>query len=124
MRRRMWAGMPVPLSYDDRHCCAKDQGMTKLEVNVGRTVLKNPLIAGSAEHLIEADGVRRALRAGVGAVVVTSTNEARRGGDRLQRAQYMLPDEAWREIEWTPDAPATAFIACRSGLTPQSFETW
>jgi dihydroorotate dehydrogenase (NAD+) catalytic subunit len=98
--------------------------MSKSEVSVGKTVLKNPLIAGSAEHLIEAGGVRRALRAGVGAVVVKSTNESERGRDQLQRAEYMLLDDEWREIPWTPDAPSTAFIACRSGLTPQSFEAW
>jgi dihydroorotate dehydrogenase (NAD+) catalytic subunit len=98
--------------------------MSVLEASVGRTVLKNPLIAGSAEHLIEAGGVRRALRAGVGAVVVKSTNESERGRDQLQRAEYMLLDDQWREIEWTADAPATAFIACRSGLTPQGFEVW
>jgi dihydroorotate dehydrogenase (NAD+) catalytic subunit len=98
--------------------------MGTLEVSVGKTVLKNPLIAGSAEHLIEADGVRSALRAGAGAVVVKSTNESERGRDQLQRAEYMLLDDAWREIPWTPEAPSTAFIACRSGLTPQSFEAW
>jgi dihydroorotate dehydrogenase (NAD+) catalytic subunit len=98
--------------------------MTRLNVTIGRTTLKNPLIAGSAEHLIEAGGVRRALRAGVGAVVVKSTNESERGRDQLQRAEYMLLDDQWREIAWTPDAPATAYIACRSGLTPQSFEVW
>jgi dihydroorotate dehydrogenase (NAD+) catalytic subunit len=98
--------------------------MGVLQVSIGRTVLKNPLIAGSAEHLIDADGVRRALRAGVGAVVVKSTNESGRGRDQLQRAEYMLLDDQWREIPWTPDAPATAFIACRSGLTPQDFATW
>ena len=53
--------------------------MARLDVRVGKTVLKNPLIAGSAEHLIDADGVRRALRAGVGAVVVKSINETERG---------------------------------------------
>jgi len=93
-------------------------------VSVGRIALKNPLIAGSAEHLIEADGVRRALRSGVGAVVVKSTNESERGRDQLQRAEYMLLDHNWRELPWTREAPATAFIACRSGLTPQSFEAW
>jgi len=98
--------------------------MTRLDATVGRTHLKNPLIAGSAEHHIEADGVRRALRAGVGAVVVKSTNESERGRDQLQRAEYMLLDDQWREMPWTPNAPATAFIACRSGLTPQSFEAW
>jgi dihydroorotate dehydrogenase (NAD+) catalytic subunit len=98
--------------------------MERLNVTVGRTILKNPLIAGSAEHLIEADGVRKALRAGVGAVVVKSINESERGRDQLQRAEYMLLDDEWREIPWTANAPSTAFIACRSGLTPQSFESW
>jgi len=98
--------------------------MRQSEVSVGKIVLKNPLIAGSAEHLIEAGGVRHALRAGVAAVVVKSVNESERGRDQLQRAEYMLLDDEWREIPWTPDAPSTAFIACRSGLTPQSFEAW
>ena len=98
--------------------------MTRMNVSVGKTALKNPLIAGSAEHHIEGDGVRGALRAGVGAVVVKSTNESERGQDQLQRAEYMLLDEQWREIPWTPEAPATAFIACRSGLTPQGFAAW
>ena len=98
--------------------------MARSNVTVGRTALKNPLIAGSAEHLIEADGVRRALCAGVGAVVVKSINEMERGRDQLQRAEYMLFDGEWREIPWTPNAPSTAFMATRSGLTPQSFEAW
>jgi len=86
--------------------------------------LKNPLIAGSAEHFIEADGIRRALKAGVGAVVVKSVNESNAARDQLQRAEYMLFDERWNPVEWGPNAPASAFIACRSGLTPQSFEQW
>lgn len=98
--------------------------MARLNVTVGRTALKNPLIAGPAEHLIEPDGVRRALRAGVGAVVVKSTNESERGRDQLQRAQYMLLDDQWREIPWSQAAPSTAFIACRSGLSPLRFEAW
>lgn len=98
--------------------------MSRLNVTIGRTPLKNPLIAGSGEHLIESSGVRRALRAGVGAVVVKSTNEQERGRDQLQRAEYMLLDDDWREVPWTPHAPSTAFIACRSGLTPRSFPAW
>lgn len=98
--------------------------MARLEVSVGRTALKNPLIAGAAEHVIEAEGVLGALRAGVGAVVVKSINEMERGKDQLQRAEYMLLDEQWREIPWTKDAPATAFIATRSGLSPQAFDAW
>ncbi|MET0219960.1 MAG: tRNA-dihydrouridine synthase [Tardiphaga sp.] len=98
--------------------------MSRLTITIGRTALKNPLIAGAAEHHIEPDGVRRALQAGVGAVVVKSTNESERGRDQLQRAEYMLLDSDWHETAWTPQAPDTAFIACRSGLTPQSFAAW
>lgn len=98
--------------------------MGRLDVSVGRTALKNPLIAGSAEHMIDAFGVLRALDAGVGAVVVKSINEMQRGKDQLQRAEYMLLDEQWREIPWSKDAPATAFMATRSGLTPQAFDAW
>src|SRR3569623_2457122 len=96
--------------------------MARLEVSVGRTVLKNPLIAGAAEHMIEAGGVLGALKAGVGAVVVKSINEMERGKDQLQRAEYMLLDDQWREIPWRPAAPATAIMAPRSGLTPQAFD--
>jgi dihydroorotate dehydrogenase (NAD+) catalytic subunit len=96
----------------------------RLRTSVGTVELKNPLIAAAAEHLIDADGVRRALAAGVGAVVVKSTNESQAARDQLQRAEYMVLDEAWRPVPWGPQAPPSATIACRSGLTPQSFDAW
>lgn len=98
--------------------------MKHLQTNVGRVTLKNPLIAGSAEHLIEADGVRRALKAGVGAVVVKSVNESEAARDQLQRAEYMILNERWEPIPWGQNAPLHAYMACRSGLTPQSFDEW
>jgi dihydroorotate dehydrogenase (NAD+) catalytic subunit len=98
--------------------------MTSLSTNLGRVTLKNPLIAGSAEHLIEIGGIRRALRAGVGAVIVKSVNESEAGRDQLQRAEYLLLDEHWNPVTWGPNAPASSFVACRSGLTPQPFDQW
>jgi len=98
--------------------------MDVLHTTVGRVVLKNPLIAGSAEHLIDAAGVRRALQTGVGAVVVKSTNETQAGRDQLQRAEYCVLDGDWRQVPWGPRAPAQAFVACRSGLHPLPFEAW
>jgi dihydroorotate dehydrogenase (NAD+) catalytic subunit len=95
-----------------------------LETVVGRTRLKNPVIAGAAEHLIDADGVRRALRAGASAVVAKSTNESQAARDQLQQAEYMVLDEDWRQVPWGRSAPKTAFVACRSGLPPQSFDEW
>lgn len=98
--------------------------MSTLSTTIGRVTLKNPLIAGAAEHLIEAEGISQALKAGVGAVVVKSVNESEAARDQLQRAEYVLLDEHWNRVPWGPDAPASAFVACRSGLTPQSFDAW
>jgi dihydroorotate dehydrogenase (NAD+) catalytic subunit len=95
-----------------------------LETLVGPTRLKNPVIAGAAEHLIDAEGVRRALHAGASAVVAKSTNESQAARDQLQQAEYMVLDENWRAVPWGPSAPKSAFVACRSGLTPQSFDEW
>jgi dihydroorotate dehydrogenase len=96
----------------------------RLHTTVGAVALKNPLIAASAEHLIDAEGVRRALAAGVGAVVVKSTNESQAAKDQLLRAEYMVLDDAWQPVPWGKDAPSSATIACRSGLTPQPFDAW
>lgn len=98
--------------------------MSRQATSVGRVTLKNPLIAGSAEHLIDAAGVRRALMTGVGAVVVKSANESSAAKDQLQRAEYVLLDDQWRPLPWDGTAPATGVLACRSGLTPLAFEAW
>ena len=71
-----------------------------LTARVGAVTLKNPLIAAAAEHLIDAAGVRRAIAAGAGAVVVKSTNEREGGKDQLQRAEYTVLDELWRPVAW------------------------
>src|SRR5215475_4888268 len=96
----------------------------RLAGKLGTVALKNPLIAASAEHLIDAEGVRRALAAGAAAVVVKSTNESQAAKDQLQRAEYMVLDDTWQPVPWNATAPMSAIIACRSGLTPQPFEAW
>ena len=40
-------------------------------------MLRNPIIAGPADHFIDDEGVRRAIKTGVGAVVLKSVNETR-----------------------------------------------
>jgi len=45
-------------------------------VSVGAIDLKSPLICGSGEHLMYAQGIRHALAAGAAAVVSKSTNES------------------------------------------------
>lgn len=98
--------------------------MARLETSIGTLMLRNPVIAGSAEHLIDHEGVRRALRAGAGAVVVKSINESAAAKDQLQRAEYLVLDADWQPIPWGKDAPRHAYIACRSGLTPMAFAPW
>jgi dihydroorotate dehydrogenase (NAD+) catalytic subunit len=95
-----------------------------LTTRVGTLTLKNPLIAAAAEHMIDEAGVRRAIAAGAGAVVVKSINEREAGKDQLQRAEYTVLDEQWRPVTWGPSAPMSATIATRSGLSPQSFDAW
>ena len=93
-------------------------------VSLGRVRLKNPVIAGSAEHLIEAAGIRRAIESGVGAVVVKSANEAPGGPVQLEAAEYGLFDEHWTPLPWDAAAPRSATLACRSGLSPLPFAAW
>ena len=95
-----------------------------LPVTLGSLHLSSPVIAGSAEHLVEAEGIRRALDAGAAVVVVKSVNESDAARDQLQRAEYLALDDQWRPVPWGPDAPRDAFIACRSGLSPQRFDAW
>jgi len=95
-----------------------------LTTRIGAVMLKNPLIAAAAEHMIDEAGVRRAIAAGAGAVVVKSTNERGGGKDQLQRAEYAVLDDQWRQVQWNAVAPMSATIATRSGLTPQDFDVW
>jgi dihydroorotate dehydrogenase (NAD+) catalytic subunit len=96
----------------------------RLETRVGGLPLKNPVIAAAAEHMIEAAGVRAAIAAGAGAVVVKSANESAAARDQLQRAEYVALDAAWNPVPWGPDAPSDVTLATRSGLTPQDFDPW
>jgi dihydroorotate dehydrogenase (NAD+) catalytic subunit len=95
-----------------------------LGVTIGALRLKNPLIAGAAEHLIEEAGVRRALAAGASVVVMKSTNEVEAAKVQLDAAEYAVFDETWQRQDWNGSAPASAFIACRSGLYPGTFDQW
>lgn len=96
----------------------------RLDTRIGGLGLKNPVIAAAAEHMIEAAGVRAAIAAGAGAVVVKSANESAAARDQLQRAEYVALDAAWNPVPWGPDAPPEVTLATRSGLTPQDFDQW
>jgi len=95
-----------------------------LATKLGRTILRNPIIAGPADHFIDDAGVLAAIKTGVGAIVLKSVNETQNAKDQLQSAEYLALDEHWRPVPWGPGAPRATTIANRTGLGPQSFEQW
>lgn len=98
--------------------------MTDLSVRIGRTRLKNPIIAASGEHLIEDGGIASAIAAGAGAVVMKSANESAAAQRQLLQAEYVALDADWTPVRWGADAPRDATLLTRSGLTPLSFADW
>jgi len=91
---------------------------------VGSIRLKNPVLAGSGEHLIEAAGIRSALDAGAACVFMKSTNESEAARSQLDRADYALLDSEWRRLPWDFAPPPDASLYCRSGLAPQPLDEW
>ena len=85
-----------------------------LVTKIGRTVLRNPIIAGPADHFIEEEGVLAALKTGVGAIVFKSVNETQNAKDQLASAEYLALDEHWRPVGWGRDAPRATTIANRA----------
>lgn len=96
----------------------------RLAVDIGGVRLANPVICGAGEHLIEPAGIRRALAAGPGAVVVKSANEAEAARRQLAHTDYALLDSSWRQLDWEFDPPPDASLLNRSGLYPGSFDDW
>jgi dihydroorotate dehydrogenase (NAD+) catalytic subunit len=96
----------------------------RLAVEIGGIRLKNPVICGSGEHLIEAAGIAAALEAGAAAVVMKSTNESEAAKTQLARADYALLDSDWRLLDWDAAPPRDAHLFCRSGLSPLGFDDW
>lgn len=93
-------------------------------VSVGTVRLKSPLICGAGEHLMYAQGVRQALKAGAAAVVPKSANETEAGRRQLDCTDYVLLDSEWRMLPWDFNPPADASLFCRSGLAQQNFDEW
>ena len=77
----------------------------RLHTKIGAVVLKNPLIAAAAEHLIDAEGVRRALAPARLRSSSSRPTNSQAAKDQLQRAEYMVLDDAWRPVRWGPRRP-------------------
>jgi dihydroorotate dehydrogenase len=95
-----------------------------LSARVGAVTLKNPVICGSGEHLIEAAGIESALAAGAAAAIVKSTNESEAARAQLDLTDYALLDSHWRRLPWNFAPPRDSHLFCRSGLTPKPFDEW
>jgi|TARA_R110001583_G_scaffold188145_1_gene349838 dihydroorotate dehydrogenase (NAD+) catalytic subunit len=98
--------------------------MTRLETRIGQMRLKNPVIAAPAEHMITDGGIRAAIEAGAGAVVVKSTNENIAAKAQLRAAEYVALDSHWSPVSWGSQADPATMILSRSGLHPLGFENW
>jgi dihydroorotate dehydrogenase (NAD+) catalytic subunit len=97
--------------------------VSDLTTSAGGVELKNPVIAGSSEATMDAQGIRAALDAGVAAVVAKSTNESEAAKAQLHAAEYVLLDE---QLVARPLGPASRgdSLFCRSGLLDEPWERW
>ncbi|MFT7601973.1 MAG: dihydroorotate dehydrogenase (NAD+) catalytic subunit [Acidimicrobiales bacterium] len=96
----------------------------RLAINVGGLTLRNPIICGSGEHVIRPGGVRAAIDAGVGAVMVKSANENEGARRQLAHTDYALFDSSWNQLAWDGSPPPDASLLNRSGLYPGSWADW
>lgn len=98
--------------------------MSRLAVDVGGVRLANPVICGAGEHVITEAGVRAAIDAGAGAVVVKSANESAAARRQLAHTGYTLLDSEFRELPWNFAPPPDASLLNRSGLFPGTLDEW
>ncbi len=98
--------------------------MTRLQTTIGSITLKNPVICGSGEHTMSAEGIRAAIASGAGAVVAKSTNESTAAKSQLDKTDYRLLDEQRQVLPWDFNVPRDATVFCRSGLVQQDFDVW
>ena len=89
----------------------------------GRIRLKNPIICASSEFTMTLEGIRAALKAGAGAVIAKSVNEAPEAARQLDIAQYVLLESGWTISAWE-QAGLEASLLCRSGLAQAPLDQW
>jgi dihydroorotate dehydrogenase (NAD+) catalytic subunit len=97
--------------------------MTDASANLGRIRLKNPIICASSEFTMTLEGIRAALKAGAGAVIAKSVNEAPGAARQLDIAQYVLLESGWTVAAWE-EAGLEASLLCRSGLAQAPLDRW
>lgn len=94
-----------------------------LAVRLGALELKNPVLCGAGEHVMDGEALAAAVDAGAAAVVAKSANESEAARRQLASAEYVLLGEDWAPRAWGP-APRSATLLNRSGLVIAPFEEW
>jgi dihydroorotate dehydrogenase (NAD+) catalytic subunit len=97
--------------------------MPDLSADLGRIRLKNPIVCASSEFTMTLEGIRTALKAGAGAVIAKSVNEAPSAARQLDIAEYVLLDAGWTVSPWER-AGLEASLFCRSGLAQTPLDQW
>ncbi len=97
--------------------------MTDPSADLGRIRLKNPIICASSEFTMSLEGIRAALKAGAGAVIAKSVNEAPGAARLLDIAEYVMLDSGWAISPWER-AGLDASLFCRSGLAQAPLDQW
>jgi dihydroorotate dehydrogenase len=97
--------------------------MVDVSADLGRIRLKNPVICASSEFTMTPEGIAAALKAGTGAVIAKSINEAPAAARQLDIAEYVLLSTEWAIEPWE-NATQDASLFCRSGLTQMPLDRW
>ena len=97
---------------------------TRLNISLGTLPLKNPLICGSGEHLIEEAGILKALEFGAAAVVAKSTNESELARRQLDRTDYSIVGQDLKQQDWRKDKGLSTSLFGRSGLMDTDSKEW
>jgi dihydroorotate dehydrogenase len=101
-----------------------DMENIKLEVNIGNLKLKNPIICGSGEHLIEEAGILKALESGASMVVAKSANENESARKQLHKTDYAMIDQDINKVDWDKRGKRDLSLFGRSGLVGEETESW
>mgnify|MGYP001183863360 FL=1 len=99
-------------------------GNVKLNINIGDLELKNPIICGSGEHLIEEAGILMALKSGASMVIAKSANESESARKQLHKTDYAMIDQDINPVDWEKRGARDLSLIGRSGLVGEETENW
>lgn len=93
-------------------------------IEIGGLPFKNPVLAASSEATMTESGILACLRAGAGAVVAKSINEAPAAARQLAAADYVLLNPELNPVPWAEADGTNESLFCRSGLPGVDLDEW